>query len=96
MYAHLVMFNLGPDSRSTAEAIADQSFPAYKTQKVFKGVTFLGDQEKGNYGSLSLWETKEDAEAWIESAGPQFQKAIAGIVKSPPERHLFEIYEPKP
>ena len=95
MYAHLVMFTLGPDSRSTGEKMADQFVSAYKTQKGFKSVTFFADNGIGEYGAMSLWESKEDVEAWIELAGPQLEKALTGIVKGPPVRRLFEVYEPQ-
>jgi heme-degrading monooxygenase HmoA len=70
MYAHLVIFTLGPGMRSTAEKLADQLAPVYRTVKGFKSITFLGDDKAGEDGSLSLWESKEDVEAFRKVAGP--------------------------
>ena len=95
MYAHLVIFVLGPGMGSTAEKLADQFAPAYRTVKGFKSITFLGDDTTGEYGSLSLWESKEDLEAFRKVAGSQLEKALSGIVKGPPSIRLFEVYEPK-
>ena len=95
MYAQLVLFTLRPDTRSTGEKIADQFVSAYKSQKGFKNVTFFSDNEIGEYGAMSLWESKEDVEAWMELAGPELEKALTGIVKGPPVRRLFEVYEPQ-
>ena len=53
MYAQLVMLKLGKGMRSTAEKIADQSSPTLKTLKGFKSITFFGDEEVGEYGSLA-------------------------------------------
>ena len=51
-------------------------------------MTFFADSEIGEYGAMSLWESKEDVEAWTELAGPEFEKALAGIVKGPPVRRF--------
>jgi hypothetical protein len=95
MYAQLVMLSLGPGTRSAAEKLADQFVPALRTLKGFKRVTFLGDETTGEYGSLSLWESKEDAEAAGAVIGPQLEQAVSGIAKAPPTRRFFEVYEPK-
>ena len=95
MYAQLVMLTLGPGTRSTAEKLADQFAPALKALKGFKRVTFLGDETVGEYGTLSLWESKEDVEAAAAVLGPKLEQAVSGIAKSPPTRRFFEVYEPK-
>jgi len=95
MYAQLVMLTLGPGTRSTAGKIADQFAPALKTMQGFKTITFFGDETTGEYGSLSLWESKEDAEAAAAIVRPQLEQAVSGIAKAPPTRRFFEVYEPK-
>jgi len=95
MYAQLFMFTLGPGMRSTAEKIADQFASKHETLKGFKSVTYIGDEAVGEYGSLSLWDSKEEVEAAGEVLGPQIEQALSGIVKGPPTRRLFEVYEPK-
>ena len=95
MYAQLVMLTLGPGMRSTAGKIADQFAPALKTLKGFKRVIFIGDETTGEYGSLSLWESKEDAEAAAAVMRPKLEQAVSGIAKAPPTRRFFEVYEPK-
>ena len=99
MYAQLVILHLGPGMRSTAEKLADQFAPVLEAQKGFKKITFLGDEAEGDYGSFSLWESKEDAEAEAEAEAeairPQLEQAVSGNAKAPPTRRLFEVYEPK-
>ncbi len=95
MHASLVMLTLGPGTRSTGEKLADQFAPALKTLKGFKRVTFLGDEAVGDYGSLSLWESREDVEAAAAVIGTQLEQAVSGIAKGPPTRRFFEVYEPK-
>jgi heme-degrading monooxygenase HmoA len=91
----LVLLALGPGKRATAEGIADQSAPAYRTVKGFKGVTFLGDETSGEYGSISLWESKEDLEAYRQVAGPRLAEALSGLTIGPPSIRMFEVYTPK-
>ncbi len=95
MYASLSVLTLGPGMRSTGEKLADQFAHALKTFKGFKRVTFFGDETVGEYASLSVWESKEDAEAAAAVIGPQLEQAVRGIVKGPPTRRFFEVYEPK-
>jgi len=95
MYAQLVMLTLGPGTRSTAEKIADQFAPALRAMQGFKTITFFGDETTGDYGSLTLWETKEDAEAAAAVMRPKLEQAVSGIAKAPPTRRFFEVYETK-
>lgn len=95
MYALLLLFVLGPGMRSTAEKLADQFSPVHKAAKGFKTETFLLDDTTGEYGSLTLWDSKEDIEDFRKAAAPQLQKALSGIAKGPPTTRLFEVYEPK-
>jgi len=95
MYAQLFTFKLGPNMRPTAEQIADQSFPAYKSMKGFKRVTYLGEHESGEYAALSIWESKDDLEAATAILRSKTEEALADIVKEPPIRKVYEIYEPK-
>jgi len=95
MYAQLVIIALGPGMRPTAEKLADQFAPVVKAQKGFKSITFLGDEEVGEYGSFSLWETKEDAEADAAVTNPQLEIILRDIAKAPPTRRFFEVYEAK-
>jgi len=95
MYARLVMFTLGPGTRSTADKLVDQFAPDLRAQKGFKSATFLADDSVGEYGAFVLWESKEDAEAAFEALNPQLEKALTGIVQGPPTTRLFEVVKPK-
>ena len=95
MYAQLLMLTLGPGTRSAGEKLIDQFAPVLRTLKGFKEVTFFGDDTTGEYGSLSLWETKEDVEAAAAVLRPKLEQAVSGIAKVPPTRRFFEVYETK-
>ena len=95
MYAQLLTLTLGQGMRSAGEKLADQFAPTLRAMQGFKTVTFFGDETTGEYGSLTLWETKEDAEAAAAVMGPKLEQAVSGIAKAPPTRRFFEVYEPK-
>ena len=95
MYARLVMLTIGPGMRSTGEKLADQFAPALKSLKGFISVTFFADVEVGEYASLSLWESKGDAEAAAAAMDPKLEQAVSGVVKEKPTRRSFEVYQPK-
>ncbi|MFC2083135.1 hypothetical protein ACFLSG_03755 [Candidatus Bipolaricaulota bacterium] len=95
MYAHLVLFTIGPGKRHIAEGIADKFAPVYASVPDCKGVTFLGNDEIGEYGSLSLWESEEGLAVYQEKAHPMLDGALQGLVTSEPTVRKFEVYEPK-
>ncbi|HBA54927.1 MAG TPA: hypothetical protein DCZ04_10890, partial [Syntrophorhabdus aromaticivorans] len=94
MYAELVMINLGPGMREAAEKVADALAPIYKTMSGYKGVMFFGDIEAGEYGSLSMWASKQDAEALAGAVKLRLIQ-VAGKIpkKGPSTRRIFKIYK---
>jgi heme-degrading monooxygenase HmoA len=95
MFAHLVMFSVGPESGKIAEGIADRFAPIYESVPSCKGVTFLGDEATGEYGSISLWESEAALAAYREKAGPQLEAALREVVTGPPTVRVFKVYEPR-
>lgn len=96
MYARLVMFNIGQGKRSAAEKIADQFLGVMQGMAGFREVTFLVDEAVGEYGALSLWASKKDADAAGEAMTAGLRQALAGFVQEPPVQRTFEVYEPVP
>ena len=91
MYALLLLFPLGPGMRSTAEKLGNQFSPVHRAAKGFKAETLLVDDTTGEYGSLTLWESKEDIEAFRKAAAPHLQKALSGIAKGPPTSRCLKF-----
>jgi heme-degrading monooxygenase HmoA len=78
------------------EAVADQFAPIMRGLKGFREVKFFLDEQTGTYGALSLWASKEDAEAAAEATRSQFEQAMAEVgLQEPPRLMTVEIYEPK-
>lgn len=94
MYARLIMFTLGEGKRAFAEGMAKQFHTAMQGLKGFKDATYVADEVIGEYGVLSLWETKEDAESAGEAMRPGFQQALEGKVQGPPSMRVLEVFEP--
>jgi hypothetical protein len=61
----------------------------------FKGTTFFANRETGEYGALSLRESREDAEAATVSLCPKLQEVAGGMLKGPTIARTFELCEPK-
>jgi hypothetical protein len=67
------------------------SNPLVGTWRLF----IVGDEASGEYGSFSVWESKEDADAANAVIAPRLQQALAEVLQGPPDRWFFEVLEPK-
>ena len=94
MYARLVIFEVGSEKRSTIEGLVEEFDALYRAQKGFRHV-FNRDEGSGEYGSFSVWESKEDAEAANSVIAPRLQQALSGLLQGPPQRWGFEVLEPE-
>jgi heme-degrading monooxygenase HmoA len=99
MYIRLNMFAVGSGQRPEVETLAERFAPLFRAQKGFKSITFFeADAAAGEYGSLSLWETREEAEAADAALMPQLQQALGGAglqVRGTPIRRIGEVFVPK-
>lgn len=95
MYARQLVFKANPDRRAEVEKLADQAFGFMKSLKGFISVHFLVSDDEKQYSSLSLWESKGDA----DTAGAAITEKTAGtlheLVLEPPEIQIYEVYKPK-
>ncbi len=96
MYALLQTFKTAPDKRDDVVKVADQASAASKGMKGFKSEVYFGDTVNNEYGSLGIWETKEDMEAAISMIAPKLQEVLKSLAIEPPIRRIYEVYEQKP
>jgi len=94
MYLRLIRITLEPESRSTAQNLADEFVPAIKAQNGCSECVFFADDSTGDYGIVVLWNSIEDAEAAAPVIGPHLAQAIAKATDEPADIKLFEVYEP--
>ncbi len=95
MYARPAILTVGSGMRERMEKPADEVAPHYKARKAIKSLTFFADDAANEYGTISLWETREDAEAVNEALAPILREKAGEILTGPPAVRYFEVYEPK-
>lgn len=95
MYARYYTFKSHPGSRSEVEALADQVFVFMKSLKGFVSAHFLVSEDGNEYGSFSLWESRQDAESAGESIRPKTVEVLGKLAAEPPTQRIFEVYKPK-
>ncbi|MFQ6024502.1 MAG: antibiotic biosynthesis monooxygenase family protein [Acidiferrobacterales bacterium] len=95
MYARLVTLTLEPGNLATAEKLADQAASVIRALEGFKNVTFFGNDATGEYGSLSLWESEDDAKAVGKVTELHIREAVSDILKEQPTVRIFKVYEPR-
>ena len=95
MYASLTTIKTSPGKRADIEKVADQLFSMVKGMKGFKSVVYFGDDDNNEYGSLYVWEIKEDLEAAYSVTGPKSGELLGPLAVEPPVRRVYEVYEPK-
>ncbi len=57
-------------------------------------MTFVISEDQTEYGSFSLWTTREDAEASGEAVRQATMSRLGEIATAPPEVAVMEVYEP--
>jgi heme-degrading monooxygenase HmoA len=96
VYGRLTLITAGPEDRSKMEALADKAAASYRQLKGFKDATFFVDEQEGVYGSLTFWESQQDAEAAAATAGPLLREGLTGAaLRGQPQIRTVEIYEPR-
>ena len=95
MYARVIKFTLASGTRDDAIAMADKFYPITKTLPGFVSATYLiYDEQAGDYGSITVWQTKADAENAAEKLGAHMSEQYAQALKGPPELLTAEVYQP--
>ena len=94
MYARLLKFNADPNRRSEVETLADTVFGLAKEQKGFISIHFIISSDESEYGSLSLWESENDAETGGSAIRSETAETLQGIATAPPTIDVYEVYKP--
>lgn len=93
MYVLFTIFTLGPGMQDTADKLGENFSSFLKELKGFRRLTMFRDDETGECGGLSLWESKDDAEAALKHTGAKLKDALTGIVKGEPKRGIYEVWQ---
>jgi heme-degrading monooxygenase HmoA len=85
--------HLKPNTRAEFnQAIENEILPLLKKQHGFRDEIVFVAPGSGTEGvAISLWDKKEDAEAYLRSSYPEVLKALAKVVDGTPEVRNFEV-----
>jgi len=92
MFARHVTIKLKANSVSEFTRILENEIlPLLSKQKGFRDeITFVAP-ERSEAIANSLWDTKEDAEAYTRTAYPEVLKALSKVVDGSPKVETFEV-----
>lgn len=92
MFARNVSVRLKPKSVAEFTRIVEREIiPLLWKQKGFQdAITFVTTGGLEAVG-ISLWEEKEDAEAYHRNTFPEAQKLLAKVVEGTPQLHTYEV-----
>ncbi|MGD8403584.1 MAG: hypothetical protein PVJ21_07980 [Anaerolineales bacterium] len=91
MYARVTNTQVVVDKIDEAISVwRDKLAPRLKQAKGFKGVYVMGDRGTGKGLSITLWETKENADATLATQ-PQSLALFEGLLSGTPSVDTYEV-----
>jgi len=94
MFARLVKVRMRPGSRYLAERLAGRWTAGVATLPGFVSVSFFLDDELGEYGYYSVWQTRAAAHDVIDEMGEQVADALAEVALGETEVRIYGVYTP--
>ena len=94
MYARFLKFNTDPSRRSEVEAVADRAFKMARQQPGFISIHFVISADESEYGSFSLWESRDHAETGGGVIQSQLETTLQDLATAPPTLDVYEVYKP--
>ena len=93
MFARHVSMQLKPNTRAEfTQAIENEILPLLRKQHGFQDeIAFVATGSGTEVVAISLWDKKEDAEAYHRGSYPEVLKALAKVVDGTPEVRNFEV-----
>ena len=91
MFARNLSFRLKPNTHSDyTQTMETQILPLLKKQKGFKEEMTLSNPNSVDGVSISVWETKSDADNYNTNVYPQVIKSLEKVIDGTPQLHSFE------
>ena len=86
----------GPDQQQQALKLADETNKIYLAAKGCQWVKFWYDASSGESGSVSLWDSQADVEAFLKSdAYKPVPEKLKPLMKGEMSSKIYKVYEPK-
>lgn len=93
MFGRLTWVQVDMSDRAAVDHVADRFQDIVSQQKGFVSVTMFLDAENDRVGDLTVWETKEDMQAWADKDVPELKEKFAPLARGGLTRDVFEIYK---
>ncbi len=92
MFARRVYMHLKPNAvAELTQKLEKDVLPLLRKQKGFQDeITFVG-QGGGEAFAISLWDTRESAEAYNRGTYPEVTKLLASMVEGAPQAETFDV-----
>ena len=92
MFARTVSIHLKPNSSAAfTKQIENETIPTLRKQKGFQGeITFLAPGGAEAVG-ISLWDKKENADAYARDSYPEVMKSLNKFVEGTPKVQTYEV-----
>ena len=91
MYSRHVTFNLKPNQQDLAPMFELEILPLLQKQNGFTDEITFVSADKKNAIAISLWERKENADAYARETYPQVLKSLAKVVEGTPEVRGYDV-----
>jgi heme-degrading monooxygenase HmoA len=92
MFARSVTIHLKSNSVSEFNSTMEKDIlPLLQKQKGFRDEISLVTSNGSEAVGISLWDRKEDAEAYNRSAYPEVQKLLARVSEGTPQVQTYEV-----
>ena len=95
MFARFGMTPVKPGAGPQMTRVLAEFAQRYQAMAGFKRLDILVDEERNEYGSFTLWETRAAAEAAAAAASPQIREVLGDLAAGPTTARIFEVYEPE-
>jgi heme-degrading monooxygenase HmoA len=92
MYSRNVSFKL--KAKSTAEftrILEGEIIPLLRRQRGFEDEISFVSPERNEAVAISLWDKKDDAEAYNRKTYPEVLKALSRVIEGAPKVETFEV-----
>lgn len=91
MFARMVTLQLGPGQLAVTQKIANAQDPIVRALPGFRSLTWLHNETAGEYGSFSLWDTREHATAVGGVGDLQLSDELKEALAERPRVQIFEV-----
>src|SRR5438128_12691932 len=92
MFSRIVSMQVKPNSnREFTELFQKKLIPTLRQQQGFKDEMLFQDPGGPEVVAISLWESKENAEAYARATYPELLKTLAKVIEGTPKVKTYQV-----